>query len=498
MNIVLIVVDTLRWDYIGANGNSWIRTPNLDRLAETSWRFDRCFAASYPTIPHRTDLITGRTGAPFHTWQPLAFDLPTLPRTLAAGGFATQLLHDTPHLVNGGHNMDWPFHFWQFVRGAEVDRPWIRDRIEPPENWGEDPCLADFRPAPDAGDDAWYLPTYVWANTPRRKPEDWNCRRLFDAAADFLQDNAGRDPFFLWVDCFDPHEPWDAPAECMLRYDTTPGYDGRLDPRLLHYRNHPDLPEEARRRVVASYAAKVDFVDQCLGRVLEALETTGLAETTAVVLTADHGTNVGENAHFGKSLPVREYEAHVPLFVRLPGEAGGRCDALCQPQDICATVAALAGCEAPDGCVGQDLLPLAREGRPGRALALAGVAADKWKREGILFTAFDGEWCLEVAARPDASVLRRLCFGAAGGGTEPVPYPAQETGEADRRDRMHAAALDELERRGAPAVLMEWIRSGGAPEAFPADARLHEPWPIPSGYAAYFSRNYAREHPEIR
>ena len=77
MNIVLLVIDTLRYDYIGANGNDWIRTPNLDALAAGSLVFDRAFAGSFPTIPHRTDVMTGRYGGPFHPWMPLRFDVVT-------------------------------------------------------------------------------------------------------------------------------------------------------------------------------------------------------------------------------------------------------------------------------------------------------------------------------------------------------------------------------------------------------------------------------------
>ena len=125
MNIILIVIDTLRYDYIGACGNDWIQTPNFDRLAANSWVFTNSYASSYPTVPHRTDVITGCYGKPFHVWRPLPFDVPNLPETLAAHGYCTPLIHDTPHLVNGGHNFDFPFHAWTFVRGAEVDRPWI-------------------------------------------------------------------------------------------------------------------------------------------------------------------------------------------------------------------------------------------------------------------------------------------------------------------------------------------------------------------------------------
>ena len=91
MNIVLCIIDTLRYDYIRANGaNGWIETPNLDRLAERSLVFDHAYAASYPTIPHRTDVMTGEYAwpyrGPFHPWMPLPFDVPTLPRLLAQAG----------------------------------------------------------------------------------------------------------------------------------------------------------------------------------------------------------------------------------------------------------------------------------------------------------------------------------------------------------------------------------------------------------------------------
>ena len=137
-----------------------------------------------------------------------------------------------------------------------------------------------------------------------RSEADWNAAKLFTTAARFLHDNKRRDNFFLWVDCFDPHEPWDSPPEFMRMYDRTPGYDGRIDPRSFHYRNAPDLPEAARQRIIAQYRAKVTFVDKWFGVLLDALDETGLAQNTALLLTADHGTNVGDrHGHFGKSAP---------------------------------------------------------------------------------------------------------------------------------------------------------------------------------------------------
>ena len=221
MNIVLIIIDTLRYDYIHAHDVlPWIKTPNIDSFAERSWVFDYSFIGSFPTIPHRTDVMTGKYGDPFHTWMPLRHDVMTLPEHLGNNGYCTQLIHDTPHLVNGGHNFDWPFHAWTPVRGAEVDRPWIDDSEDWPSNWKLDPIFAPLDPKTLRWEN---VITYMRANRKRRQHEDWNAARLFLKASEFLCDNGSRDNFFLWVDCFDPHEPWDVPPEYAVMYDDTPG-----------------------------------------------------------------------------------------------------------------------------------------------------------------------------------------------------------------------------------------------------------------------------------
>jgi len=479
MNIVVIVIDTLRYDYIGAQGNDWIQTPNLDRLAAESWAFQRCFTASYPTIPHRTDALTAKYGAPFHPWQPLAFDAPTLPRALAEGGYCTQLIHDTPHLVNGGHNFDWPFHAWTFVRGAEVDRPWIDSHSEGPQNWTRDPLF-------DVGGSLQFPPghlTYVRANRKRNRHEEWSCAKLFLTASEWLADNATRDNFFLWLDCFDPHEPWDAPPEFVKMYDQTPDYDGRIDPRSFYVRNNPDLSEDAKARIRACYAAKVSWVDRWLGEFLDTLDGTGLAGNTAVLLTADHGTNVGERGRFGKGYPVREQEAHVPLLVRVPGGGTGRSSVIVQPQDILATVMGLAGLPVPqvEGRESHDVLAIAREGGEGqRRAALAGPSADRWKGhpDETLFSVFGDEFYLEFAARPERCRLTRY------GSLDDVA-----AGNESIVAEMREWAMEEIERRGAAPALVSWLRSEGEAD-FPEECPLWDGWPGPRGFCAYFSRLY--------
>lgn len=491
MNVIVLVIDTLRYDHVRANGNREIRTPNLDRVAERGWNFSRAFAASFPTIPHRTDTLTGRYGGPFHPWAPLDCDVQTLPEVLSNRGYLTQLIHDSPHLVNGGHRFDLPFHTWTQIRGAETDRAWFTDSWELLDNWEWDPVFDGLGAGRDVGDvirnSGHQLPRYLHNNLDRASEEDWNTARLFEAASKFLGDNASRDNFFLWLDCFDPHEPWDAPPEYVKMYDDTPGYHGTIDPRALtEVQNHADLPEAGRDRIAAAYKAKVTFMDRCLGSFLDTLDETGLAENTAVVVAGDHGTNLADapDRGFGKFDPPRQNEAHVPLFVDVPGGGSGHCDAIVQPQDVFATVAAIADAAVPETIDSQDVLAIARgERTPRRQVALSGTAVETVGRtpwgvrdqDDVLFSVFDGDWSLAFAPEIDACKLRAI------GSFEEVSDDNPAVVE-----RLYEAALDELDRRGLDRAISQWLRQGDDRGSFPSEYQATSSNPVPQGWRRYW------------
>ena len=484
MNIILLIIDTLRYDHIGANGNDWIETPNLDALAARSWVFDRAYAASYPTIPHRTDVITGDYGSPFNPWKQLAFDAVTLPRLLAEEGYATQLIHDTPHLVNGGLAFDYPFAAWTFIRGAEADRPWIDNApYQPLANWARDelfdhlgdPSLAETRQN--------VLHTYVRANRGREREEDWNVAKLFNTGAKFVRDNAGRDNFFLWLDCFDPHEPWDSPPEYVLKYDKTPGYDGRIDPRaFLHHHDKNNLSPALIARHKAMYAAKVSWMDRWLGELLAALDESGLSDSTALVVTSDHGTTLNERPGFGKRFPAWESEGHVPLMISAPGCGTGRSDMFVQPQDIFATILGLAGAERPANLDCHDVLALAEAGASSpRQVALTGrpLHLNQSDAEAVRFTVFGEEAYLEWAPRIEACRLRR--YGATDDFTSESPGAVES---------LWQAGLDEVCRRNLPPAAVKWMRAHGEGELPPECLASH----IPAGWQQYWGRYYRQWH----
>src|SRR5713226_9090639 len=114
MTFIVIVSDTFRYDYLGANRNDWIKTPELDALSRIAVNFERCTISSFPTIPTRTDWFTGRCSFPFHGWQPLDPKATVLAGVLREAGYVNQLIADNPHLMNATP------HFYQYKSHALV------------------------------------------------------------------------------------------------------------------------------------------------------------------------------------------------------------------------------------------------------------------------------------------------------------------------------------------------------------------------------------------
>ena len=271
-------------------------------------------------------------------------------------------------------------------------------------------------------------------------------------------------------------------------YDRTPGYDGRIDPRSFHYRNAPDLPEAARQRVVAQYKAKVTFVDKWFGMLLDALDETGLAENTALILTADHGTNVGDRyrpdiggrtagaVSASQARPERTSRT-CPLSSMRRAQARARATCIVQPQDMFRTVMALAGHEdaTPTEIESYDVLKLAQEGSDGRRdLALGGSTVASWQDAGpdkVLFSAFDrtGGW-----ASPPTQ--QRANWNA----WEPrTTWPHEHPNVVER---LRAAAIDEIAHRGLDPALLAWLRAEGQ-DRVPDDYRVTDANPLPPGLA---------------
>jgi arylsulfatase A-like enzyme len=196
-----------------------------------------------------------------------------------------------------------------------------------------------------------------------------------------LEQNRRADKFFLLVDCFDPHEPWDPPQEYVEIYD--PGYAGReiICPR---YGPSDYLSTEELRHMRALYAGEVTMVDHWLGAFLQLARDLRLLDDSILIVTSDHGVQLGEHGLTGKVSKGLWYELmDVPLLVRWPdGEgAGTRVDAFVQHQDIVPTVLSALKVEPPMPVDGIDLLQIARKATPQREYVVSGFDDYVWYRD---------------------------------------------------------------------------------------------------------------------
>ena len=345
MNVIWIVSDTLRRDAVGVYGNSRVITPAMDALAAKSVRFDKHYIGSFPTMPARVDHITGRWSVAFMSWEPLPKDLVTLPQLLAGQGINTAAVVDTPFYIRHGMN---------------YDRGFISFEEIPGQLWK----ARDFDDGQAAG-----------ANTSRLE-SDCFAPRTFTGAMQWLEQNYKND-FFLYVDTWDPHEPWIAPNYYTELY--WPGYDGEVIGSLYGYwKESPNFTEEKVKKAHATYLGEVTMVDTWLGYFLRKVENMGLMDNTAIIFTSDHGYHFGEHGLFGKMVftknqhtadrigiwgrsPYYEEITRIPLLIYVPGVAPGSYNGMTSAIDLMPTVLELMKQEIPSNVEGSSLLPKMQE-----------------------------------------------------------------------------------------------------------------------------------------
>jgi len=398
VNLIAIVSDTLRYDALSCQGRQpygWdlaqpLETPCLDAFAAEAVVFDRGYQASFPTIPTRTDMFTGKLTFPHRGWTPLPADETILAEELGRAGYQSMLICDTPHLIRDGHRFDRGFTAWHWNRGQESDRALLEDIPV------ELPATADKLRNPQQ----MLASHYRWRAAHWKSDADTFVARTMRDASAWLERNQALYPFFLYVDTFDPHEPWDPPAELANHFD--PGYRGDVvDHPRYDYCDY--LTEAEIRHTRALYAGEVALVDRWVGRLLATIERLGLYDNTAVVFMSDHGHYIGDHGRIGKSgfgpdgaWPYYEACSHLTFMARLPdGARGARSDYLFQPIDFMPTLLDLAGAPIPEGVQGQSVVPILQGGpAPPREVAVTSAALNLNPRRAPCSSITDGEWTL--------------------------------------------------------------------------------------------------------
>jgi arylsulfatase A-like enzyme len=397
MNIILIICDTLRRDHLGCYGNDWISTPHIDRFASRSIVFERAYAASFPTVPHRHDVMTGRYTFIDSEWEPLPRSEVILAEELGKAGYASMMVIDQPHIVENGYHYDRGFTGWEWIRGQETDR-WQTAPAKPPM-----PCDISKLRSPEEIVKV-HQRNIHW----RRGEEDTFVARTMTAAGRWLERNwREHDNFFLYVDTFDPHEPWDPPQWYVNMYDAS--YAGEEVTYPVYAPSSYLSPAEL-KHVRALYAAEVTLVDRWVGRLLEKIADMGLLENSVVLLTTDHGFCHGEHGLMGKAIisrtgaewvPLWEEIARIPLIVHYPGCQARREGALVQPVDFMPTFLEIAGAKDPGEMHGRSLRPLL-EGRPAtlRDFAVSAPTIIHGAGGGRRITVSTPQWSLICTGNP--------------------------------------------------------------------------------------------------
>ena len=371
LNVILLVSDTFRADNLAAYGSKWVDCPNLNRFAEQAVVFEDAYPEGMPTVPIRRQLYTGRRIVPTYYyaqpepvqlpgWHPLYNEDVTLSEVLTEAGYLTALIGDLPHLQRPGRNFHKGYGHFDWVRGQEIDFYGQVPRQQPdfldlyPAEYLNQPELnvqfgkgQDFRA---------FLNQYT-ANRKRWLQDgDSLVEQTSRKAIAWLRENHQQGPFFLHVEAFDPHEPWDPPREFLEKYLKQPGPHAWPEPPY----GSAHVPPEGLERLRANYAGEASNVDHWFGKILNTAGELGLLDNSVVIFMSDHGALLGEQNQFVKGPErLRKQVTHVPLLVRVPGNqfAGKRVPGFVQIPDIAPTILSRLNLKAPSRVTGQDLWP---------------------------------------------------------------------------------------------------------------------------------------------
>lgn len=367
-NVLFIAIDDMNdWTTLFDDSNP-IQTPNLKRLAERGCFFTKAYCASPGCNPSRTAIMTGYRpttsgvyGNP-DAWRKKLPDVVTLPQYFQReGGYVTRGAGKIFHHGTSGAGRRGNPDFQQFFQKLAIRGPG-RNKNYNGYRWPENPRLASV--------------TFDWGQHDQKMIDVDMCEWV-----EARMEEEWDQPLFLAAGIFNPHLPFYAPAENFGRY---PLDEVKL-PRMLND-DLSDVSDMARRMVrkefwiwdnttaaepgspgslkkmVQCYQAAADFADQMVGRLLDKLEETDMAENTIIVLWSDHGYHLGDKECCVK-FTLWEKANHVPFIIVAPGvtKPGTRCDRPVSLVDIYPTLAELAGLPNKADLDGQSLVPLLRD-----------------------------------------------------------------------------------------------------------------------------------------
>jgi arylsulfatase A-like enzyme len=367
-NILLLMTDQHRADFLGAAGARWLHTPNLDRLAAGGTLFRHAYSSTPTCTPARAALLTGQS--PWHHGM------------LGYGQVAEKYAIEMPRLLAdaGYHTTGVGKMHWHPQRALHGFHQTLLDESGREES-------ADFR----SDYRSWF-----YSERPGSNPEptgiDWNgyAAKPFpipehlhptawtgETAVRWLRGYHRPEPFFLKVSFARPHSPYDPPQRWWDIYSDRTPPAARAGAWAERYRKplsnavnvwHGDLGADVVRNARRGYAGSISFIDEHIGRILATLDERRMLDNTLIVMLADHGDMLGDQNLWRKSYAY-EPSARIPLIVRAPGglSAGRVLDHPVEIRDVLPTLLDAAGVTVPDGVDGRSLLaPMRNERAPWR------------------------------------------------------------------------------------------------------------------------------------
>ena len=374
-NVLFIASDDMR-PQLGCYGDSTVKSPNLDALAKRGMVFERSYVQQALCSPSRISMLSGRYPAStgiFEIGRPLRATMPditTLPQHFKNHGYHTRSLGKIYH-VGIDDDASWSIPAWHSQKPrfspatVEAVSKFIAD------------AKANGREIPQKGKGSRV------SAVPAFESVDCDDADLMDGdtaihAIDQLREHAknpGR-PFFLGVGFANPHVPWISPKKYWDLYDRSklplatneflpkgaPSFAATSGQDFRWYQNVPEgsLPEPFKRECLHGYLAAISYVDAQVGRLLAALEETGLSKNTIVVFWSDHGYYMGEHTWWGSKHNNYEGATRNCFMISVPGmkHAGTSTKALAQAVDIAPTLTELCGLPSHEGFQGRSLKPV--------------------------------------------------------------------------------------------------------------------------------------------
>jgi arylsulfatase A-like enzyme len=408
-NLIFLMPDQLRHDFLGCYGADFLATPNIDRLSAEGTRYDRCYSEHPVCVPARVALLTGmhgfKTGV-LDNGQFLRPDyrdmgLQTWPEMLNDRGYYTAA-------IGKMHFYPWDARMGFQYRAIAEDKRWIYIR----DDYYHYLQSAGHRKYHGNEHEGYFENKGAIIN---RLPWEYTVDHFVGMeACRFIDEYGAEGPFAMMVGFPGPHGPYDPAPDFIDNIDPAampPAVPGTEESETLRQRNvagnrrpwngvdYGVFTAEEKRKVRAHYCGLVQQIDHEVGQILASLERQGLLDNTIIILSADHGDYLGDHGMMGKGT-FFETSVHVPMIVRVPGGPTGAVnDDLVTLSDVTATMLALGDVEVPDYMDARPLPGLGLPQGPTRE-SIVGATQGGWWID-------DGRWRLSKYATGDQFLFDR-------------------------------------------------------------------------------------------